>query len=43
MIIFVSNVSLSVKEIKASRGFYEKLGFHTFAGDENAEPFESIR
>ena len=27
------SVSLSVKDIEASRTFYEKLGFHRFAGD----------
>jgi lactoylglutathione lyase len=28
------SVSLAVKDIKASRGFYEKLGFDVFGGDE---------
>jgi len=28
------SVSLAVKDIKASRAFYEKLGFTTFGGDE---------
>ncbi|MEK6481131.1 VOC family protein [Catalinimonas sp. 4WD22] len=28
------SVSLSVRDIKASRTFYEKLGFKVFAGDE---------
>ena len=28
------SVSLAVKDIKASRAFYEKLGFEVFAGDE---------
>lgn len=28
------SVSLSVRNIKASRAFYEKLGFKVFAGDE---------
>ncbi len=27
------SVSLSVKDINASKQFYEKLGFHVFAGD----------
>jgi catechol 2,3-dioxygenase-like lactoylglutathione lyase family enzyme len=27
------SVSLAVKDLKASRGFYEKLGFHKVAGD----------
>ena len=27
------SVSLAVKDLKASREFYEKLGFRTFAGD----------
>ncbi|MBN1409467.1 MAG: VOC family protein [Spirochaetales bacterium] len=27
------SVSLSVKNIEASKGFYEKLGFEAFAGD----------
>jgi len=27
------SVSLTVKDIEASRSFYEKLGFKTFAGD----------
>jgi len=27
------SVSLSVKDIEASRQFYEKLGFSVFAGD----------
>lgn len=27
------SVSLAVKDIKASKAFYEKLGFHKFAGD----------
>ena len=29
------SVSLAVKDIKASREFYEKLGFQIFAGDES--------
>jgi len=28
------SVSLSVKDIKVSKSFYEKLGFHVFGGDE---------
>jgi lactoylglutathione lyase len=28
------SLSLAVKDIKASRAFYEKLGFQAFAGDE---------
>lgn len=28
------SVSLAVKDIEASRKFYEKLGFHIFAGDQ---------
>jgi len=27
------SISLSVKDLKASKNFYEKLGFNTFAGD----------
>lgn len=27
------SISLSVKDLKASKKFYEKLGFNTFAGD----------
>ena len=27
------SISLSVKDIEASRAFYEKLGFHVFGGD----------
>ncbi|TDN88057.1 hypothetical protein DET49_1095 [Salegentibacter sp. 24] len=27
------SVSLSVKDLKASKAFYEKLGFQVFAGD----------
>jgi lactoylglutathione lyase len=27
------SVSLSVKDLEASKSFYEKLGFHVFAGD----------
>lgn len=27
------SVSLSVKDIEASKSFYEKLGFHVFGGD----------
>ena len=27
------SVSLSVKDIEASKAFYEKLGFHVFGGD----------
>lgn len=27
------SISLSVKDIHASKAFYEKLGFHVFAGD----------
>ena len=27
------SVSLSVKDLEASRSFYEKLGFHVFGGD----------
>lgn len=29
------SVSLAVKDIKASRAFYEKLGFEAFMGDES--------
>ncbi len=29
------SVSLAVKDIEASRLFYEKLGFHDFAGDQS--------
>lgn len=29
------SVSLAVKDIEASRVFYEKLGFHVFAGDQS--------
>ena len=29
------SISLTVKNIKASREFYEKLAFHAFAGDES--------
>ena len=29
------SVSLAVKDIEASRAFYEKLGFETFAGDQS--------
>jgi len=27
------SVSLNVKDIKASKAFYEKIGFHAFSGD----------
>ncbi|MBI4471601.1 MAG: VOC family protein, partial [Acidobacteria bacterium] len=27
------SISLAVKDIEASRGFYEKFGFKVFAGD----------
>jgi lactoylglutathione lyase len=27
------SISLAVKDLEASRGFYEKLGFEVFAGD----------
>ena len=27
------SISLSVKDLEASKSFYEKLGFHVFAGD----------
>jgi catechol 2,3-dioxygenase-like lactoylglutathione lyase family enzyme len=27
------SISLNVKDIKASKSFYEKLGFHVFGGD----------
>lgn len=33
MTIGAFSVSLNVKDIKASKEFYEKLGFHAFGGD----------
>jgi len=27
------SISLAVKDVKASKAFYEKLGFHSFGGD----------
>jgi predicted lactoylglutathione lyase len=27
------SISLSVKDLEASKSFYEKLGFHVFGGD----------
>ena len=29
------SISLTVKDIKASKAFYEKLGFEIFGGDES--------
>lgn len=38
----VFSVSLAVKDLKTSRGFYEALGFEAFAGDE-AQNFLILR
>ena len=33
------SISLSVKDLKASKKFYEKLGFNAFAGDLEQKTF----
>jgi lactoylglutathione lyase len=32
------SISLAVKDLEASRAFYEKFGFTAFAGDQSIDP-----